>query len=168
MYICTLHPLVDSKHLVVSHDTVMIVCHPNHIGVIMATHSTLEWKSTGIMQYGPRGGRDVLLIVSDLPLPDPEAVARRSGQLTEEDREKLENQGITCNCEEDWSISRERYRLMKDSSIVGIEKNKSGNPLCRKVAMKAIERLLNNTDNDGGKPHTLTPIVSHGRPSYPE
>ena len=44
------------------------------------------WYSTGTIDYGAGGGRDVLIIAPDLPLPHPEAVARRPGQLTEEDK----------------------------------------------------------------------------------
>ena len=42
------------------------------------------WYSTGTTRYGVNGGRDVLIIASDQPLYNPEAVARRPGQLTEE------------------------------------------------------------------------------------
>lgn len=41
------------------------------------------WYSTGTTDYDAGGGRDILLIASDLPLHQTETVARRLGQLTE-------------------------------------------------------------------------------------
>ena len=47
------------------------------------------WYRTDTTDYGTGGGRDVLIIAPDLFFPYPEAVARRPGQLTEEDKLKL-------------------------------------------------------------------------------
>jgi hypothetical protein len=52
------------------------------------------WRETAITRYGTAGGRDVLILAPDLSLPHPEAVARRPGQLTEEDKLKLLRQGV--------------------------------------------------------------------------
>ena len=53
------------------------------------------WRSTGTIKYNAGGGRDVLIIAPDQPLHNPEAVARRPGQLTEEDKQTLLSQGVS-------------------------------------------------------------------------
>lgn len=109
--------------------------------------STL-WQSTGTTRYGAGGGRDVLIIVSDLPLSDSEAVARRPGQLTKEDKQSLQNQGVSPDCQDELTIVKERHDLDKRFRIVGV---KLGQPLSRGEVIKSISNLLTTTQNDGGK-----------------
>ena len=55
-----------------------------------------EWTNlSGKVAYGVGGKRDVLLIVSEDDLSHPDVVPRRPAiELTQQLREKLENQGI--------------------------------------------------------------------------
>ena len=103
---------------------------------------TVNYNSAG-------GGRDVLIIVSDPPLPYPEAVARKSGELTKEDQQRLQNQGMPPDCQDELAIAKERCKLDKTCRVVGV---KSGNSLSREEVIKSIRQLLTTTQNDGGKP----------------
>ena len=109
---------------------------------------TTPWYKTGIVDYSVCGGRDILIIFSDSPLPHPEVVARRPGQLTKEDKLKLLIQGVPPDCQDDLDIITARYKLDKRCKIVGV---KSGTSLSREEVMKSIGQLLSTTKNDGGK-----------------
>ena len=97
--------------------------------------------------YAVGGGRDVLIISAGLPPHQPEAVARRPGQLTEEDKQKLLRQGVTSDCRSEVDIVRARYELDKSCKIVDVMSEHS---LARKDVLKNITNLLNTTKNDGG------------------
>ena len=105
------------------------------------------WYRTGRTPYQVRGGRDVLIISGDLPPHQPEAVARRPGQLTEEDKQKLLRQGVTGDYQDEVDIVRARWELDKKSKIVDI---KSGHSLSCEEVSKSITHLLNTTKNNGG------------------
>ena len=102
------------------------------------------WYET---DYGAVGGRDILLIASDLPLHESEAVARRPGPLTEEDKQKLLNQGVSPDGQDELAIVKAKYGLDSRCKIVGV---KSGQ-LSQEEILKDIEYLLTTTQNDGGK-----------------
>ena len=106
------------------------------------------WYSTITTEYEVGGGRDVLIIAPDLPLPHPEAVERRPGQLTEEDKLKLQSQRVPTDCHNELDIIKARYELDKDCKIVEI---KSGQSLSREEVIKSITHFLSTTQNDGGK-----------------
>ena len=106
------------------------------------------WYKTGIVDYTVCGGRDILIIFSDLPLPHPEAVARRPGHLMNEDKLKLLIQGIPPVCRDDLDIVTARYKLDKRCKIVGV---KLGRMLSREEVIKSIGEFLTTTKNDGGK-----------------
>lgn len=105
------------------------------------------WYQTGTAVYGAGGGRDVLLIASDLPHHNPEAVARRTGQLTEEDKQKLLRQGVSADSQGEIGIVSARYKMDRTSKIVGI---KSGQ-VSREEILKHIRHLLTTSQNDGGR-----------------
>ena len=105
------------------------------------------WYKTGITAYGIGGGRDVLIIAPDKPLHNPEAVARRPGQLTQEDKQTLLSQGVSPEGQDEVAILKARCELHKGLRIVGV---KSGQ-LSREEVMESIRRLLTTTKNDGGK-----------------
>ena len=95
------------------------------------------------------GGRDVLILAPDLSLPHPEAVPRRPGQLTQEDKLMLQNQGLPPDsCHNELDIIKARQELDKRLKIVGV---KSGKSLSQEATMKSIAYLLTTTKNDGGK-----------------
>ena len=108
------------------------------------------WRETAITRYNAAGGRDVLILAPDLSLPHPEAVARRPGQLTEEDKLKLVNQGVINESDHqlDTCIIKARYGLTKHCLIVEV---KSGDSISYQDVLGSIEYLLNTTENDGGK-----------------
>ena len=106
------------------------------------------WCQTAIVRYGAAGGRDVLILAPDLSLPDPEAVARRPGKLTQEDKLKLTNQGVIPESDNELDIIKARYRLDKNCSIVEV---KSGQSISYKEILGSMEHVLNTTKNTGGK-----------------
>ena len=101
--------------------------------------------------YNAAGSRDVLILAPDLFLPYPEAMARRPGQLTEEDKLKLQSQGVTIDCQDELDIMKARYGLDKRHKVVEVKSRES---LSREQVIKSIEYLLNTTQNDGGKDAT--------------
>ena len=108
------------------------------------------------MVYNAIGGRDVLILAPDLSLPHPEAVPRRPGQLTQEDRLKLQSQELPPDsCHNELDIIKARYELDKECKIVEV---KSGRSLSQEEVVENIAHLLNTTRNDGSKDiglHTL-------------
>ena len=75
-------------------------------------------------------------------------MARRPGQLTEEDKLMLENQGLPSACQSEVDIIKARYELDKRHKIAEI---KSGQLLSQGEVIESIAHLLNTTQNDGGK-----------------
>lgn len=109
------------------------------------------WYSTGSLEYGAQGGRDVLIIESDLSLPhQPEAVARRAGQLMEQDKLKLKSQGVSSDDLDEASIIKARYECDKRRTLFRVVKNEPENPLLREQVIKSIIELFRSTKNDGG------------------
>ena len=104
------------------------------------------WCSTGTTRYGVGGGRDVLIIASDQPLHNPKAVARRPGQLTEDDKQTLLSQGVSPEGQDELAIVKARCEVDKRYRIVGV---KSGQ-LSREEVMESIRHLIATTRNDGG------------------
>lgn len=69
------------------------------------------WYSTGTTDYDAGGGRDILLIASDLPLHQTETVARRLGQLTEKDKQMLLlRQGVSPDGQDELATVKARYK----------------------------------------------------------
>ena len=104
------------------------------------------------MTYNAVGGRDVLIIAPDLSLPHPEAVARRPGQLTEEDKLKLQRQGLPPDCQDELDIIKTRCKLDKRLQVVGIHLAE----VSRSDVTEDILHLLTTTHNDGG---TILPQI---------
>ena len=75
-------------------------------------------------------------------------MARRPGQLTKEDKLKLQNQGLPPDCHNELDITKARYELDKGCNIV---ETKSGKSLSQDEIIQNIGYLLNTTQNDGGK-----------------
>ena len=104
------------------------------------------WYETGTMVYGVHGGRDVLIIAPDQPLHNPEAVARRPGQLTEEDKQTLLSQGVSPEGQDEQAVVRARCEVDKRYRVVEV---KSGQ-LSQEEVMESIRQLFTTTKNDGG------------------
>ena len=100
------------------------------------------------MKHNAAGGREVVILAPDLSLPHSEAVARRPGHLTEEDKLKLQRQGVTTDCQNELDIMKAKYELGKAYTVVEV---KSGQSLLQKEVLDIIDHLLITTQNDGGK-----------------
>ena len=74
-------------------------------------------------------------------------MARRPGQLTEEDKIELQSQGVPPDCHDELAIIKARIELDKRHKIVGV---KSGQSLSREEVIESTGHLLNITQNDGG------------------
>ena len=74
-------------------------------------------------------------------------MARRPGQLTKEDKQKLLRQGVTGDYQDELDIVRARWELDKECKIVEV---KSGHSMSREEVSKSITHLFNTTKNDGG------------------
>ncbi len=121
----------------------------------MTTGSTdVQWKMhSNKAVCGASGARDVLIISSEGPLGHPDVVGRRSAmELTEEMREKLENQGIPREKQcDDLTIVKARYNLDKHRTICGVEINiPNGEKLTKENVLKKIASLMENNSGDGG------------------
>ena len=112
------------------------------------------WYNTHQIAYQAVGGRDVLIIAPDLPLPHPEAVARRPGQLTKEDKQKLQSQGLPPDYNDEVGIIKARHKLEKRHTIFEV---KLGQSLSREEILDIIAHLLTTTQNDGGKIFNISP-----------
>ena len=72
-------------------------------------------------------------------------MARRPGQLTEEDKLKLQNQGLPPDLQDELDIVKARYEL---ASMVEV---KSGQSLSAEEVIENIQRHLHTTQNNGGE-----------------
>ena len=120
----------------------------------------VPWTSTQTLTYGAYGGRQVLIIFSDVPLRVPEAVPRREGRLTEEDREKLHSENVPRELEDEVAIVRKRYELDKAKKIFNVLESKPEKLLSRSEAFGVIAALMNNIENDGGMTHYVVKSAS--------
>ena len=124
----------------------------------------LEWYGSGSLEYSAQGGRDVLIIESDLPLTDPEVVSRRSADLTDADRQKLKNQGVSSDELHEASIIRARYEYDKRRTLFRVLRSEPDYQLQRQEVFESIIELFETTKNDGGKQFIWTqcPTWSNG------
>ena len=116
------------------------------------TNVSLLWSNlAGRAAYGAVGHRDVLIIVSEDGLPEPDVVRRRPAiELTEEVRRKLENQGIPREDQcDDLSIVKARYGLDKKYSISSLQRRGEG--LTKECVVRKINTVMRKNRNiDGG------------------
>ncbi len=105
----------------------------------------------GKYTYGASGKSEVLLITSNLTTQDDNVVQRRpGGELKDDERQRLEHQGVPRDCHhDDLSIIKARYGLDKERSIAEVLSD-DGSLTCEQVTKK-ITRLLNNTETCGGE-----------------
>ena len=113
-----------------------------------------QWSDlSGKVVYSARGKRDVLLIVSEDDLSHPDVVPRRPAiELTQQLREKLENQGIARDQQgDDVTIMKARYSRDKRYTIHGVEMSQPGGErVTRESVVKHISTLMNNHDDTAG------------------
>ena len=108
------------------------------------------WDTSGKVAYGAAGKREVLIIVPTLSGQSPEVVPRRPrGELSEDERRKLEHQGVPRDCHhDDLSIIKARHSLYKDTRGTEVM---TGNSLSCESVRKKVTQLMNNTETVGGK-----------------
>ena len=115
--------------------------------------SAVTWTTySGKYAYSAYGTIDVLFIISDSPSRNPDVVPRRScGELTDDERRKLEHQGVSRDSHhDDLSIMKARYSMDKLCAVVGVESGDSGRELTCEDVKKQIASLMNNTDKAAG------------------
>ena len=127
--------------------------HNSHGKVANATGP--EWTNrSGKVAYSAGGKRDVLLIVPNNDLCHPDVVARRPAiELTQQLREKLENQGIaTYQQTDDLTIMKARYGLNNRLLIREVLTHQPGGErVTRKSVLKHITSLMTyHEDRAGG------------------
>ena len=115
-------------------------------------YTQVPWEETASLTYGAYGARKVLIIFSDMPLPNcSDAVERRDGYLTESDREKLRSEKVDLKADDtEKDIVWKRYSLDKKKHIFKVLCSTQEKPLTRREAYDNIAMLMNNIDNDGG------------------
>ena len=111
----------------------------------------IQWYDEPGTSHCASGRRDVLFLVSDVPTTDnPDIVPRRSrGPLTEEERRKLEEQGIheAEYCHSDLSIMTARYGLDTRKALVGVVSAEK--TTCEGFKSRVTD-LMNTTSKEGG------------------
>ncbi len=121
--------------------------------LVMATGGISPTWSThnGKYAYGAIGKLEVIVITSNPTTQDDDVVPRRPGrELTDDDRRKLEHQGVPRDSHhDDLSIMKARFSLDKDKTIAEVLRD-DGSLSCEQVTKK-ITLLLNNTDTSGGE-----------------
>ena len=75
-------------------------------------------------------------------------MARRRGQLTEEDKLKLQNQGLPPDYQDELAIVKARYEQAPGNKIVEVKSRQS---LSREEIIESIDHHLHITQNDGGE-----------------
>ena len=119
----------------------------------MATGGASPTWSTynGKYRYGASGKREVLLITSNFTTQDDDVIPRRpGGELKDDERQKLEHQGVSRDCHhDDLSIMKARHGLNKESSIAEVLRD-DGSLTHEQVTTK-ITQLLNDTETGGGE-----------------
>lgn len=125
-----------------------------------------QWTTSGKHNYAAVGGRDILIIVSDNSSPNPDVVPRRSqGELKDNERNKLDNQGIPRECHhDDLSIMKARYGQHPKSHILGVA---SGRELTCEDVKKKIASLIRDTDKEGGRLWVHMILSKNKTPPHP-
>ncbi len=124
------------------------------------------------------GKRKAFLLVStDEAAPDgnPDVIPLQGvGELTEEDRRKLDSQGVPPDCRDDVSIVRARISLAPNCQLSREEVSTTGRELSRGYVLRQLEEFLDSVDlsmpggNDCvysvvGGPRQRTSIIMHQR-----
>jgi hypothetical protein len=106
--------------------------------------------------YAAQGGRDVLIVESDLPISNPDVVSRRPAELTDGDRQKLKSQGVASDELNEASIIRTRYECDERRILFRVLRSElDHHQLQQQNAFDSIIELFERTKNDGGKRFTV-------------
>lgn len=96
--------------------------------------------------------RDELLIVQSDTLQGADIVPRKHVELTEEDKSKLERLGLPSDTwQDDGVIMKERIDKDTRFTVVGVERNKPGEPLSKERLLRIIQVMMKSTTKFGSK-----------------
>ena len=98
----------------------------------------------------PGGDRNFFLLVSEGELNSPDVVPRCSMDIRDEDRQRLENQGIPADCCDDRSIIKARVKLDCSLELVGEEFSNPEKELSRGYVLQQLEHVLGKCRKAGG------------------
>ena len=97
----------------------------------------------------------MLIIESDLPLPNADVECRRPADLMDADRQKLKSQGVSSDELHEASIIRARYEYDKRRTLFRVLRSELDHlKLQRQEVFESIIELFEKTKNDGGKQFT--------------
>ena len=86
---------------------------------------------------------EILIIYQDESLQKANAVPRRSCELAEDDKRKLERLNLSpSSWHDDASIMAARYALDERITMVKIERGKSGEQLCKSKVLQLIQGMM--------------------------
>ncbi len=107
------------------------------------------------MVNGIAGGEreDFLLVSTGDAAPDgnPDVIPLQgTGELTEEDRRKLDSQGVPPDCRDDVSIVRARISLDPEYQLSREEVSTTGRELSRGYVLRQLEEFLNSVKKPAG------------------
>ena len=101
----------------------------------------------GVKQYASFGARDVLILVSKVSGGD--VLAKKHGELTQQDRERFSSEGIPEDCwEEDAMLMKARYLKDERYESVNVE---DCHEIEKEYVLEMVTSLLKNTSMPGGK-----------------
>jgi hypothetical protein len=95
---------------------------------------------------------ECLIVSQDDDLQVPDAVSRRTCELTDNDKQQLERLNLPQNSwKDDANIMAARYSLDKRFTTVIFEKSKPGNHLSKGKTMQRIRDTMKTSTKPGGK-----------------
>ena len=112
-----------------------------------------NYKLQGYTIQRARCHKDALVIIQSDSLQGPGVVPRRpDAELTDEDKNQLERLNLPPECcKDEGSIMKARMDMDNWHTVVGVERNKPGEPLSRKLILKKIEDVTKTTLKAGSK-----------------
>ncbi len=113
----------------------------------------------GIWMVG--GEREVFLLASFGPPATPDVVPwpPREGEISAEDRRKLDGQGVPSDCQDDLSIVRARISLDRDYHLYKEELSTVDSELTRGHVLSELECFLNQVEQPGGTAAAILSLV---------
>ncbi len=107
------------------------------------------------------GKREAFLLASTgeaAPDGNPDVIPLQvAGELTEEDRRKLDSQGVPPDCRDDVSIVRARISLDPNRLQLSREEvSKTGRELSRGYVLRQLEEFLDSVETPGGNDYVYS------------
>ena len=107
-----------------------------------------ECTLQGIKCYASYGARDVLILVSSAP-EGGDVIARKNGELTKQDKQRLTSEGIPeDHWEDDAMMMKERYLKDREYKLVNVE---DCHQMKKQYVLDKMISFFNNTTMPGGE-----------------